>query len=351
MQNKKTQFVRAIVFLIVLSVVISVIQQRFVPYDQIYTDSESSFYELPEDSVDILIIGTSSIWEGLSPLILYDELGVTSYVRGSARQNAQVTYLNLKESLNTQSPDIVVCGVMSMITEYDIDENESWLRMGFDYKKLSFDKIEVAKAIVEESNWQTLQSYIFPIARYHSRWLDALKQGKSGTKGEYSYTHGQYALFVQRVGIDVSEQHLDDATEVELIDDAMIWYQKIADLCEKENIELIFVAMPRISWTLGSHNAVSSAAEKLGGMAYIDYNYNGIMEEYGIDYATDFYDPYHLNARGSVKATKYLAKYLKDNCNVGESEISDSHREQYEDDLARFKYELETVEFEKLQSN
>ena len=70
------------------------------------------------------------------------------------------------------------------------------------------------------------------------------------------------------------------------------------------------------------------AAESIGA-DYLDYNVDGIIEECGLNWQTDFYDDHHANAGRSIKQTDCLVKYVQDKA----SEISDSTRKQFEQEL------------------
>ena len=66
------------------------------------------FYDLKKNTADILYLGSSHVYTGFSPQVLYDEYGITSYSLAMGNQNLTLSYYWLKEALRTQSPSAVV---------------------------------------------------------------------------------------------------------------------------------------------------------------------------------------------------------------------------------------------------
>ena len=61
-----------------------------------------------EDSVDVLILGDSLSIANISPMELWKEQGITSYVCGQSGQRATESYYLLKQALKTQTPRLVI---------------------------------------------------------------------------------------------------------------------------------------------------------------------------------------------------------------------------------------------------
>ena len=56
------------------------------------TTNANGFYSEPEQSLDVLMFGSSYCFFGVSPLKMWEEYGFASYVRGSANQSIFLTY-------------------------------------------------------------------------------------------------------------------------------------------------------------------------------------------------------------------------------------------------------------------
>ena len=68
----------------------------------------------PEDSIDVLFLGSSYAYCDWSPAAMYAGSGLTGYVMGGSEQTPAITYWYLKEALETQSPSVVVMEASSL---------------------------------------------------------------------------------------------------------------------------------------------------------------------------------------------------------------------------------------------
>ena len=93
-----------------------------------YSDSITSirrFYQLEDNTVDLLGLGTSHVYEGLSPAVLYREYGIAAYDLCAPAQAVWNSYYYFVEALKTQTPRAVVFDVYMLNTnsEYDTTAN------------------------------------------------------------------------------------------------------------------------------------------------------------------------------------------------------------------------------------
>lgn len=340
-ENVLKNVIKTIAFIAILLIIVLGIQREFIPFEYQDTIQARTFANLTEEnSVDILITGTSSIMVGISPLKIYQDAQITSHVRGNSRQPPQVMYLDVKDALRSQKPKLLVCSASMMLTDFDVDEEEVRVRRGMDYMPLTIDKIKVAYAVVKESEWQTLSSFILPLTRYHSRWTEIREGLQRGNRDDYDFKHGQYAVYKTEPQSDYLAEKMKDETPVKVSETSMYWYKKVSELCRENDMEFLIVTTPDQRWTMGKHNSIAQAAKSIGA-DYLDYNVDGIIEECGLNWQTDFYDDHHANARGSIKQTDYLVKYIQDKYNLKASEISDSTRKRFEEDVKHFNEVLE----------
>ena len=339
-------FFKTIGFLIILFMLVLAVQREMVPFQwQDTIQSETFHKKTEENSVDVLICGTSSIMVGISPLRLFENAQIVSHVRGNSRQPPQVMYLDVSDALRTQKPKVIVCSASMLLEDFDVDREEVRVRRGMDYMPLTFEKVQIAKAITEESEWQTLSSFIMPIERYHGRWVEIREGLQVGDRTDYDYKHGQYAVYKTKPQIDNSEQTMKDTSFVDISESSMKWYKKTAELCSKNGIEFLLVTTPDQRWTMGKHRAVSDAAAVLDA-EYLDYNVDGIIQECNLDWSKDFYDNHHCNAGGSIKLTDYFTDYLVETYSLEASNASPRVKKQFQKDILHFHQALEKYGFE-----
>ena len=79
---------------------------------------------------DVLILGNCEAYENISPVVLWKEYGITSYIRGSANQLIAQSYYLLEDTLRYETPKAVIFSI-SAIQQFE-QENESYNRMTLD---------------------------------------------------------------------------------------------------------------------------------------------------------------------------------------------------------------------------
>ena len=127
-------------------------------YDEVENDREHQ----------VIFVGDCEVYESFTPPTLWQEYGITSYIRGSAQQLIWQSYYLLEETFKYESPDVVVFNVLSM--KYGEPQKEEYNRMTLDGMKNSGIKHKAIKASIMED--ESILSYYLPILRYHARWKE-----------------------------------------------------------------------------------------------------------------------------------------------------------------------------------
>lgn len=335
------KILKAVSFCLILMLVLNVVQNQIVPFEKQDTNQANSFYnDIEKNSVDVLAIGASTILVDVSPLALYEETGIVSHVRGNSRQSPQVMWLVTKDSLKTQRPKLVIYNGAMLLNTIDFDKEEAWTRRGMDYLKLSKEKLQVARYITKHSEDQTLSSYVFPILRYHTRWTEVAsgEELQPPEAGKYDFHHGQYAVYKTVAIENFRDINMANTGVVEISDTSFKYYKKSVELCKENDISVMIIVTPDMRWTEGKHQAIADACMKLG-VPLLDFNSKEMDEKIDINWEIDCYNDHHLNARGSVKFTKYLGKYIQEKYNLT-SNPSEKVDKQFRNDIKAFKKEL-----------
>lgn len=66
------------------------------------------FYQLDNETVDVLILGSSHAFEDVNTGVLWEQHGMASYVLAGSVQLMWNTYYYLKEALKTQTPQLII---------------------------------------------------------------------------------------------------------------------------------------------------------------------------------------------------------------------------------------------------
>lgn len=121
---------------------------------------------------DVIFIGDCEVYENISPITLWEEYGITSYIRGSAQQLIWQSYYLLEETLKIEKPKVVVFNVLAM--QYNEPQKEAYNRMTIDGMRWSEAKVKNIQASMMED--EKFLDYVFPLLRYHSRWQELNKE-------------------------------------------------------------------------------------------------------------------------------------------------------------------------------
>ncbi len=283
---------------------------NYWPLDVTY----QGFYEMEQDSIDVLFLGSSHAIAAFSPQELYDACGIRSFNLGSEEQSLFISYYWLKEALRLQKPKAVVLDLMVAYPYLDTPYNcsEPSIRKALDPMHWSPVKWQAVQELHRMDPQQTLASFVFPVIRYHARW-NALTANdirlwpaqRTDLKG-YAVLSEDYHL-QDFVPLKEAEQ------EPALMHGVMQQYlDRITALCKDEGIRLILTNTPYLENSSAVHAAGEAYARK-HGLAYIDFNQEELLSQLQFDFAHDMADAGHANTFGAVKLTDYIGTVLLEN--------------------------------------
>jgi len=277
------------------------------------------------DPHDVIFIGDCEVYEGFVPATLFEEYGITSFVRGSSQQTVWQSYHILEETLKRETPKAVVFNVLAL--HYGKTPSESISRMSLEDMEWSKQKIDAIRASMTEE--ESFLSYFLPILRYHSRWSELDSDDfKHAFDKHADITHQGYLMQTHIDPVDTSDTRQPEAMLEALPERAIEYLDKMTALCKEKGVELILVKAPtnsiRYYWYPEWDAQMVAYAEK-NGLAY--YSMIGKDEEIGLDWSTDTYDKgLHLNVYGAEKVTSYFGKILAEDHGLtdhrGDSAIS-----------------------------
>ena len=297
----------SIASLLVLVIILGALQALVMP--KYLTNSEGlltgGYYE-DAGGHDIIFVGDCEIYESIVPSVLWEEYGITSYVRGGAQQLAWHSYYILEETFKYESPKVVVFNVYAL--KYGTPQSEAYNRMTFDSMKWSGAKARGILASMREE--ESFIDYLFPILRYHSR-ITSLKDEdfKYWFKSPTDNSDNGYLIKTGVIPMENTEPITDSAPEL-LPDSSLAYLDKMKDLCEANGAELVLIKAPTNSrgyWWYDEWEEQIVEYSVANGLDY--YNFIPYADEMGIDWQTDTYDcGLHLNVYGAEKFTKHLGQ-------------------------------------------
>lgn len=270
----------------------------------------SEYYKETTDH-DVIFVGDCEVYENFSPITMWEDYGITSYIRGSAQQLIWQSYYLLEETLEYEKPEAVVFNVLSM--KYDTPQKEAYNRMTLDGMKWSKSKVDDIRASMMED--EEFADYVFPILRYHSRW-----QELTSDDFKYLFTRRPVSQSGYYMRIDVKPAQTfpkpKKLANYEFGENSWKYLEKMRKLCEEKGIQLILVKAPSLypAWYDEWENQIEEYA-KTYELPY--YNFLELTDEVGIDFTKDTYDGgLHLNLSGAEKMGAYFGKILREKFQV-----------------------------------
>lgn len=307
-------WIRRILSLVIVIALLFALQRLVMPKytKDIFEGGFTQEYYRETTPHQVLMVGDCELYENFSPITLWRNYGITSYIRGSAQQLTWQSYYLLEEALKYETPEVVVFNVLELI--YDEPQQEEYNRMTLDGMKWSKTKVNAIRASMMHTGsgqQEHFIDYLFPILRYHSRIFDLNKDDFTYYAKDINRTTAGYYMRVDELAYEEGAWG-DEEEEYEetLGSNAMGYLDRIRELCESKDIKLLLVKAPSISpvW----HEEWEEQVEDYAKEYNLDYiNFLELVDEIGIDYSKDTYDEgLHMNLSGAEKCADYLGGFL-----------------------------------------
>ncbi|MBQ9781142.1 MAG: SGNH/GDSL hydrolase family protein [Clostridia bacterium] len=312
------KIIRALALIIPLALAVAILacatpilQPKYITASPEGSLTEEYYNSVKETKHDVLFIGDCEVYESFVPAVLWQEYGISSYVRGGAQQLVWHSYYMLEDALRYETPKIVVFNVLAL--KYGEPQKEAYNRLALDGMEWSSVKVKAINASMMEE--ESLASYVWPLLRYHSRWNELTAEDlKYAFEDKPAVSDSGYLMQTDIVPEDPSGEAPSPLIDPTLPATAMAYLDRMTALCKEKGIELILIKAPTNAvayhWYDEWDAQIVSYAEE-NGLAY--YNFIPKADEIGIDMSTDTYDAgVHLNVYGAEKLTKYFGKILKE---------------------------------------
>ncbi len=332
-------------FIFIILLLILFIGQIFIPRFKT-GENQGPFYiskgfeKLEKNTLDIIFIGSSNSYQSMSPMEIWNDLGITSYDYGLSASRIYEDYYFMKYALTKQSPKVIFMDVTTCF--YKNDQTEPMKRRSFDYLPFSKVKLEMMNDPFFENTFEDKVSILFPLLRYHDRW---------NRPNIYYYTEKYLTYnmgFVISSNYNPVEGKIDymqkEKKEIELEDFNRKYLDKIVSLAKEKNIDLVLTAFPNYkSWDNNRGDTLKKYAEE-HEVKFLEMN----NSDTGIDWYKDTPDKgIHTNLFGSLKATKYMENYISSNYSF-DNKLENKKYQKWNEDYKQYKKLLDK-ESKKLQ--
>lgn len=303
--------IRIACFLLLLAAVLWQVSGVLKPKNEDGIYNMELFYELPENSVDVLFLGSSHAYCGFNTGVLWREQGIASYVLAGSQQPFWNSYHCLVEALKTQRPSLVVLDVyMAYIdTPYRDDSMAVLNTYGM---RWSLNRIEAIKASAPKERWADL---LLSYTQYHGRYAELGFSDILPYRGEEMYENWKGTI----LKFHTEAKQTPDVSSVTRREPMQArseeYYRKILELCASEGIELLTVAVPYNAEAEKQPRINEAGAlAKESGFAFVDFNL--LHGDIDMDFSFDMADNGHLNAWGGAKFSSALGRYIKESYDI-----------------------------------
>ena len=266
-----------------------------------------NFYVQEENTIDVLLLGSSHTGMNLDTEVLWNEYGISSYALWGSMQPFWNTYYFLMEALKTQTPKVIIMDVYAATFDFEYsDEARQLTNVGG--MNLSLNKWNAIKASAPRERWFDLLTG-FPL--YHSRYNEITQDDFQHFPWSENLIDNKGTSYRYGIAENFSLENASLITERKpILEKEETYLLKIIQLSREKNIPLVLVTTPTVSRIDEQpyYNYIQDIAERYD-VEY--YNFNLMDSETGFN-SNDFWtDGSHINTNGSRKITSYLGNLLQ----------------------------------------
>ncbi len=321
MQTRKkiTALLTALIACGLFTVLFLSINRIFIPNrtDDVWSvdSTYGSFYEEPENSMDVLFLGSSFGACAFSPTVLEEEFGIRSHNLCCEQQSIFTSYYWLQEALRFQSPKVVIMDPMLLFLwdeESPLNSSEPFTRAAFDAMHWSSIKKTAIDDLCERDQTHEQASYYFPLRRYHERWRE-LDTSDFDLFPAYDPKglRGYVQLDSESENTDYVPFYPKDVDHhTETVPLMQNYLDRIVALCKERGIHLCLLTSPTTAMNNTTSRTIADYAESKG-ILYFDMNEYRFYKKIGYDFAKDNAEDSHANVSGARKITGFVGELLQ----------------------------------------
>jgi hypothetical protein len=263
----------------------------------------NEFDNLPDNAVNTLILGSSGVFAGINPAILYEEGNIYSYNLSSTYNFLPMRYHELKDIIEEKSIKLIVtdCSNLEFTEDAIFDKDRAVnYKTGFNFIKKHSNKREYVRDIKLRFPEVKTTDYLFPFFVHHTNWHKISSDRIEGNSLKYIMGMNllKEAKMIEPV---IDEKHHNNSSINKE------YLLKIAELCKDKDVHLLLIDAPKYLYKSNLESEIKDILGE-GNYKFINYTNPSLLNKMEIHYETNFYDDNHLNLFGAEKFSKYLAK-------------------------------------------
>lgn len=301
----KREILSILLVLVLFFLVFQSIGKLLIPELDVTGTDWKSYQKEPENSIQVFFVGSSTVFCDVSPAVVYDRSGVTSYDIAGPQQNMPISYYYIREACKTQKPEAIMLELKGLF----LPQYTKYTIANYVYMPFSLNKLE---AIFKTARQEDVMGLLFPLLNYHDRWNDLtlaeLKQRLQPVSTAVNAGFMGRSVTEEQTGITY------DAVTDAFMETGVQYLREIADFCREQDIALYLYLSPSTSvLDPDTKAAVEAAVQDLNLAGYYDFSTEEAFQEIGLDMKTDWSDSLHLNKDGAEKFSACLGELLLQN--------------------------------------
>lgn len=301
----RTDRAHAAIFVVLAAFLIHCASVIMQPLHDSYGSTWDAYLGEPEDSIDVLFLGSSYAYCDWNPEIMYAATGLTGYVMAGSEQTPSITYWYLKQALKTQSPQVVVMEGTSFFFEM----YQNYTQINLDYMPRGINR---ARAILDAAEPDKRLGLFFNLYFYHDRWKELSHEDIAKLTAPVAADFNKGYTYVDTV-CDVTGQqpyHREPSKDTAAYEKHLEAFGKIAGLCRDNGIDLIVTINPTFSQCSPEvYDKLEKDLTEIAPETDFELLANS-FDEIGIDISRDLYDGGHLNFYGACKFSEWTGRFL-----------------------------------------
>lgn len=297
----------------------------------------TGFYAEPDDTLDVVMIGTSGTFSAYCPMEAWDQFGFTSYNFCINVLAVNAIPYSITEIMKTQTPQVLVIDCYPFIagqTTYNItssEQNDGGMRYNMDAFRYSANRTALIRNTLPAGYHKFL--YYFDLFKYFG-----------SSKIDFSYAdwekHDVSKGYNPLSWDAVTLNRTDITQELPLSEELDSYFNELLDDCANCDCRVLFVYYPYALIT-PTREIGYSGDEALEVVNYMGrkatergFDFLNMAEYYaeiGINPARDYWGYGHFNILGAEKITAFFGRYLSEQYGLTDKRANPGYQEWQKD--------------------
>ena len=272
----------------------------------------SGFYDEKDDSLDVIVIGTSSTFSAFVPMEAWNRWGIVSYNLCTNGMYTNSIKYYVREALKTQDPCLLVIDIAPFLFGHNApavmnEWTEPQARYNTDGLRLSRNRNALIQEVIpkEYGRW----NFYFDLFYYHR---DGVPDPIYIDNRHHSITKGYNNLPILRI-YDSDEMIERNDAEIELDEESDKVLHELLEELREYDFPILFIAPPYLD--IKNEENLSGLSAYIGSVIQ-QYGFDFLnmaddREQIGIDNTFDYsLDYLHYNISSAEKITDYLCNHI-----------------------------------------